>query len=268
MDLYEAKDYRGYINAALDSKTFGRGARAKLADFLGVRNSFISTVLGGAQDFTLEHAFRIAEFLSLNENDRDYLLLLIQKSRAGSQELKNHFQKQLDRRVAHRNEIKNRVARDKKNLTEPDLLMYYGAWYHTAIHMMIRNPEIKEPKTIAQLLGIDLRIVSSSLEMLEKLGFIEKTKSGWKQLQQSFHLGKRSPAQRQQHTNWRMEAIRALPNARDKDIHYTAVMSIDSKAAEEIRGIVLKALGNCDAPIRDAKDEEVHAFTIDLFRLV
>ena len=60
MSIYEAKNYREYIANELDSERFGHGARAKLAEFLGTQNSFISQVLNGKQDFPLEQAIRVA----------------------------------------------------------------------------------------------------------------------------------------------------------------------------------------------------------------
>lgn len=259
--------YRDFIKAALDSERFGRGSRAQLADHLGVQNSFISLVLNGKQDFSLEHGMRIADFMGLKDDDREILLLMIQRDRSSSPDLTKQFQKMIDRWAEKRSEIINRVKRESKALSEVELSEYYSDWRHSAIHMAIRIEELKDASKISERLGIDAKKVRSSLEVLERLGFIERGKGGWNTRQQSFHVGERSPALRSQHTNWRLEAVRSLGNERSKDLHYTAVMSIDAVCAQKIREAILKVLESCDPDIKNAKDEEIHALTIDLFKV-
>ncbi len=262
------KHYRDFLKNALDSDRFGRGSRAQLADHLGVQNSFISLVLSGKQDFSLEHAMRISEFMNLKEDDREIFLLMIQRDRAGSNELKAQFQKMIDRWAEKRSEIRNRVKRETKTLDEAQLGEYYSEWQHTAVHMAIRNEQLKDSSKIAEALRLEPKVVRHSLEVLERLGFIEKTKTGWKPKSQTFHLGEKSPALKNHHTNWRLEAIRSLSaGERPKDVHYSAVMSIDAECAAKIRNAILKVLEECDPDIRNAKDQEVHALTIDLFQV-
>lgn len=262
------KHYRDFIKNALDSDRFGRGSRAQLADHLGVQNSFISLVLSGKQDFSLEHAIKIAEFMNLSSDETEILILMIQRDRSGSQALKKQFQKMIDRWAEKRNEIRNRVKRESKELSESELNEYYSDWLHTAVHMAVRNEHLKDASMIASSLGVETKSVRHSLDVLERLGFIEKNKNGWKPKQQSFHLGERSPALRNHHTNWRLEAIRSLGSDRPKDLHYSAVMSIDSQCAEKVRNAILKVLEESDSNIRSAQDQEVHALTIDLFKVV
>jgi hypothetical protein len=70
------------------------------------------------------------------------------------------------------------------------------------------------------------------------------------------------------HLNWRVEAINSFGREdHEHTVHYTAVMSIDAKSASKIQDILLDAITNCDPQIREAKDEEVHALTVDFFKI-
>lgn len=265
--IFEYKDYRRLIKDTLDSERFGRGSQAQLADHLNVKSSFISQVISGKQDFNLESAYKTAEFLGLNPIETRFFLLLIQLERAGTVELRRHFQEQIDEVLVQQNKIQSHVSREQKVLSDEDMLDYYSSWHTIAIHLAVRNPEIKDQSDLSKLLGIEPRQVRESLALLERLKFIEREKNGWKTTNQSFHFGKDSLALKNHHKNWRLEAIRSLQGQDPKDIHYSAVLSIDEKAASEIRNILLKSISACDPHIKEAADKKVHALTIDFFPL-
>ena len=68
----------------------GRGLFLKIASYLNVHSTLISQVLRGSKDFTLEQAFKVAEFFALNRLDTDYFLTLVQLEKAGSHDLKGY----------------------------------------------------------------------------------------------------------------------------------------------------------------------------------
>lgn len=266
--VYESKDYKQFIRAALESPRFGRGARTKLASFLGVQLSFISLVLAGDLDFAPEHGMKIAQFFELNEEETEYLILMIQRDRAGSPDLKKFTQNLLNKITQARSEIQNRVKKsDRKKLSTDQLMEYYGAWFHTAVHMVLRNPEKRDPDVIAETLMVSRKDVKKSLETLEKLGFISVEKGKIVPLDQRFHLGEHPLALRVHHTNWRQACVRSLDEGDADDLHYTSVMSIDREAAEKIKAIFLESVEKMEPAIMDASDRDVYAICMDLFKV-
>jgi uncharacterized protein (TIGR02147 family) len=265
--LYEVRDYKQFIRAELDSARFGRGARMKLAEFLGVQASFISLVLTGKQEFAPEHGIKIASFLELSPAETNFFLLLIQRDRAGSVELRKHFQGLIDRTLAERSEIQNRVKTEGRKVSSEDLNEYYGAWFHIAVHMSIRNPKRRDVDSIAAALGVKRSDVKGSLELLEKIGFIQRVKGEYTIVGQRFHAGEKTPALRAHLTNWRQSAIRALDERDPEDLHYSAVMSIDKKAFAEVKRVLLETIEKMDPLIREADDRDVVALNFDFFRV-
>lgn len=162
--IYGSKTYRDFLAKELDSEHFGRGARAELAEYLGVQNSFISQVLSGKQNFTLEQTIRLAQFLSLKDPERDFLLLLVSKERSGSQELKEYYQHQIKRRLESKNEVQNRVSREVRKIGEQELTEYYGSWHTPAIHMLLKNSKIRDLNEISRLLSLEPRLVRESMD--------------------------------------------------------------------------------------------------------
>ena len=262
--VYESKSYKDFLRAELDSERFGRGSRLKLAQHLGVQMSFISQVLGGDHDFSVEHGLKISAFLGLHADEIKWFILMISRDRAGSHLLKQYYVHQLEEIKKTRSAIQAEL-KSKDKLTEADLEEYYGAWYNIAVHMCIRNPLCQDPDSIAKALKVDRMKVAQTLKILEKIGFAKNNKGKWQPTDARFHFGKPSLALRAHHTNWRHQAIRSLDEGVPEDLHYSLVLSIDSAARDKIRAVVLEAIKNIEPEIQKAKDEDVHALTIDFF---
>ena len=88
----------------------------------------------GKQEFSPELGVKIAKFFGLDEDKTHWFLILINRVRAGSVELKNYFQNQLnlirEKRIAVQNQIKT-----KGELSEQDANLYYINWFHIAAHI-------------------------------------------------------------------------------------------------------------------------------------
>jgi uncharacterized protein (TIGR02147 family) len=265
--LYDSKNYREFIKSELDSKRFGWGSRGLLATYLGVKSSFISLVLAGKQDFNLETGLKIARFLGLDEEERKYFLALIGRDRAGSVELKAHFEAELLLLKRGRSEIQNQVRSGRSEFGELDAHLYYEVWHHTAIHMCLMNPRTQTPESIAQYLRIPRKRVLHSLKVLRRLGFIENKDSRWQVKESLFHLGEWSSALRIHHMNWRRMAMSSLDEPKDEDLHFSGVYSLDQKTIKKIKLAIEQLMGEIEPDIREAKDEMVAAMTFDLFRV-
>jgi uncharacterized protein (TIGR02147 family) len=266
--IFDSQTYREFILSILDEEPYQKGGRTRLAEHLGVYMSFISTVLSGKQDFSLEHGIKIANFFKLDAEEREWLLLLISLERAGSTELKAYFQEQLDQKTRERRKIKAQIKEQKNlELTESDLSLYYGAWHTIAVHMCIHNPKTRDSNAIASSLSIAREQVQRSLKTLERLGFAKQSKGLWVPIPQRFHVSKHSPALRSHLTNWRNMAIHSLDDEREHDLHYSAVISADQATIEKIRLLLLEVVKKSEPIIEGAKDEQVLALNLDFFRL-
>jgi len=264
--IFQAKSYKTAVIQALEDARFGRGARSKLAEYLGVQASFVSRVLVGDQDFSAEHAVRVAVFLELNPEETDYFILLHHRDRAGAKDLRTHYQKQIDRIDDRLSLVRSKVRADRRSLSDADALRYYGAWYHIAVHMFLRIPGM-DVATIAGALSLSVGKVKESIGLLEEIGMIAEEKGKWKVLDDRIHIAKESLGLRAHHMNWRQASVRAWDEGGPEDMFYSLVMSTDAAGMKKIKEILHQAISAIDPVLGPSEDREVHALTLDLFRV-
>lgn len=268
MSVFDAKSYRSFIDQKLDSAEFGRGAKTRLAEHLGVKLSFVSLVLAGRQEFAAEHGLKIARFFELNEEETRFLILLIHWERAVSPELKSWYRAQLDEIRSRRSEVQNQIQKSQsKTLSDEELADYYESWVPTAVHMLLRNPKVSNEEAVSRLLMLPREEVVRVFGLLQRLGFIVQNKGKWVVQEVRFHWPERSPALKLHHTNWRLEAIRDLALPDPSELHFTSVMSIDRGSMEKIKKTILQMIREVEPMIESAKDESVYALNVDFFSL-
>ena len=121
MQIFDFQDYRTYIRSR--QKTLpknGWGFVSQLAKHLGINQVQVSQVLGGKKDFTLEQAVDIADFFSLSSIEKEYLIWLVIKARAGTHRLTHEANGQLKA-------IKNKSLPLGKCLP-PDKWIFHRQW--------------------------------------------------------------------------------------------------------------------------------------------
>lgn len=262
--VFDFNDFRAYLASALPTQGEQRGARSRLAEKIGVQKGFISSVLAGSAELSLELAYRISTFLSHTREEREHFLLLVQKSRAGSKELEAHYDEKIREVREKRREINERVKTTDK-LEEVDQLKYYSHWIYTAIHMCLRAPETQTIPSISRYLKIPVAKVTEALEFFTRTGMAVKKADHFEVGPTRIHIASDSPFVSSHHRNWRFQSMQSIDRADREDLHYSLVMSISPDAALQIREILLKAIQTMEPTIRDAKDEGVYALTLDLF---
>lgn len=264
--LFDFTDYRSYLLKALPTRGDGRGSRTRLAAKLGVQKGFISSILCGRAHLSLEQALRTSQVLAHLPDERDYFLLLVQKSRAGSKDLETHYADKIRQIAEQRRQIQGRI-RVKNSLSDSDQVLYYSTWHYTAIHMCLCVPTLQTAPAISQRLGIPQSRVSEVLEFFVKTGVARQSGASYRAGPTRLHIGENSPHVNRHHTHWRMKAIQSLDEQGSEDLHYSSVMSISKETMRKLREILLSAIQQTEPEIQAAKDEEVVCLALDLFEL-
>lgn len=96
MIVYEATNYKEFIDAKIISYRMVRGYKTKLAKAAGFSPSFLSQVIHGHVELTPEHALRLAQFWEMDEKETDYFMLLVDHSRAGSVILRDRIAQKME----------------------------------------------------------------------------------------------------------------------------------------------------------------------------
>lgn len=265
--VFDFKDYREFLKERLPVGGPHRGARNRLAEALNCQKGFVSQVLSGRSHFSLEHGMQISRFLELDAGEEEYFLLLLHYARAGSKDLEKFYDRKLNEIHERRKEIKARI-RARSDLSEAEQMTYYSSWHYVAVHMCLFLPETTNRNSIAEYLGLPAKTITQVLDFLINVGLAKEEQGEVTAGPARIHLEKGSPFISKHHTNWRMRAIESLDSPREEDLHYSLVMSVDSKAIEKIREILLKTIQDIEPTLKAAADEKIATLNIDLFDLI
>ena len=91
--VYEFLTYKAYLKYKTDNKLGHWGLKGKLAQHIGCQGTYLSQVLKGTAELSLEQAFLASDFFGHTEEEKKYFILLHQKDRAGNKDLKKFFSK-------------------------------------------------------------------------------------------------------------------------------------------------------------------------------
>jgi uncharacterized protein (TIGR02147 family) len=157
----------------------------------------------------------------------------------------------------------------KESVSPEDQAKFFSSWLYAAVHVLVSLPHCQTKEAIAEYLGISLKRAGEILEFLMSLGLVEQKPNGRYMMGvASVHLGQDSPMISKLHTNWRMKAIQSLEReSPEDDIHYSSVVTISSADQELIKSKVVKFIAEIKAIVKPSKEEGIHSFCLDFFRI-
>src|SRR5438045_4018675 len=96
MSIYTFSNYKLFLKDYMRKKPRqGHGEISKMAKALNIHTTLMSMVLSRERDLTPEQTFDLCRYLELTELEADYLTLLVQIARAGSNSLREHLKRKL-----------------------------------------------------------------------------------------------------------------------------------------------------------------------------
>jgi len=263
--IYDYEDYKLYIKESiLNAPSKGRGIKLKMAEHLSCQTAFVSQVLNGDPNFSLEQGVKLNHFFEHTLDEGRYFLLMLQFLRAGSHELKEFFKAEMKEILEKRSDLKNRLD-IKNSLDTTDQQIYYSNWLYACLHMMVAVPEFQTPQAMIRHLNVPREKILEAVAFLEAKGLIQKKGAHYEIGVTKIHLPKDSPQIQRHHTNWRMQAIRAIDFNHSEDLHYSSVISMAKADVPRIKEILIKSIEECRVVIRESKEEKIQSICIDFF---
>ena len=263
--LFEYRNYKALVTDALEARG-KRGERSRLATVVQCHTAYISQVLNGEAHFSLEQAERVAHYLGLKKERLHFFLLLVQWARASSPTLQKFFATQIEQLVEQQFVLKSRLE-FKKTLSREDQATFYSSWQYGAIHVLVSVPGCHTEQGISRYLGIPISRVTEILHFLVSVGLVVRKGQGYEIGTSHIHLENDSPMISKHHTNWRMRTVQALDEVRREDLHYSSVITASKDDSVKIRTILVRAIEEIRATVKESKDEEAFAYSLDFFGL-
>jgi uncharacterized protein (TIGR02147 family) len=263
--VFEFSDYKAYLRefAGVGQR---RGLRLKLAAAAQCQPTYVSLVLNGDSDFSLEQAELVSEFLGHSKEERHYFLLLVQKGRAGTRMLEAYFQEQLDAIRKQRMNVQHRLGA-AHTMTDVEQARYYSSWIYVAVHIALSIPELQDRQRLSRFLQVPVAKVSEVIEFLLRCGLLVEENGHYVFGPTQIRLGSDSPQVIKHHTNWRTRAVESLERETDRDLHYSGVYSIARADAYRIKDQLLEDVKRCQKAMRASGTEELYCFNLDFFSL-
>lgn len=265
-NIYSFQSFSEFLRTIAQSRGKRGGFKVELASAMGSHPAYLSRVLAGQAQMSLEQADRILSHLQVTQAERRYLLLLLQEERADTASLRTFFRSERERLRVDDLDIKSRIT-ESSQLEAQEEATYYSSWIYAAVHVLVSIPKFKEAPQIADTLGVPLRKVTEVIEFLERNKIIERHESRWKVGPSHVHLSKESPFINQHHINWRMKAVQAIDQGSQGDIRYSAALSLSQQDADQLKEKILEHLKECIAVAHKSKEERAYVYCFDFFEL-
>ena len=264
--VFEYTSYIEYLTDALSTSGETRGLRSQLAKALGCQSSFISQVLMARVHLSFEYALSASRFLNHSAEEKRFFMLLVQKGKAGSQDLEQYYQTEINEMLASRDIIRNRM-KVKETLSRENQSTYYSVWYYSAIHILSAFEKYQTPASIATYLRLSVDLVADAFQFLIRVGLVKETHGKFSIGDGRIHLDQSSPLLPRHHANWRMKAIQAVDERKPEDLHFSGIYGLSLADSKRLKKMLLQFLEEIEPITRASKEEFPYILLLDLFQL-
>ncbi len=267
MKYFDFDDYKHWINTLIRSgPRGGHGQYRALAAALDTSSAVMSQVFKGSRDLNLEQAHKLCKHLQFSKAETEYLLLLVQKERAGTRELKNWFGSKLHEIQLAARELKNRLPQDQV-LSEEAKATFYSHWYYSGVRLLSSIEPFQTIESITNYFGLSREKTHQIVDFLLRHGLCVEEKGKIKMGPQRTHLGADSPLIARHHGNWRLQAMQKMERRSEDDLFYSAPMSLSREAAKQIRKSLAEAIEQHRAMAFDSREEQLVCVNVDFFEI-
>ena len=243
-----------------------RGQMTKAAEALNCQRSYLSRVVSEELQLTPDHAFNLARFWRLKDDERDYFLALVDFERAGDPDFKTFVKLKITTLKKKYESVQERTERTSLSV-DAHQATYFSSWIWSAIHFLTSIPQYQTPEKLAERVGIRVDSLLPYLTMLESQGFVERRRDKWIYLAGEFHAPKDSPLVSFLHQNWRTRAVLNSQNAKADGVHFTQVQTLSLDDYQKIKDLLMNFISESSRIAGPSRPEECIAVTCDLFRI-
>jgi uncharacterized protein (TIGR02147 family) len=268
LNIFNYSDYRSFIKdwleAARKEKSFNL---SKLAEVIQVHPTFLSQVLSGSKDLSLEQAAFMGKHLRFTRLEQELFFILVQLERAGTQLLKEYWLERKKEIEAEKNKLSQRFEKHRE-LTNEQRAVFYSSWIYAAAWSATAIDGGQTAAQISDLFRISLDKAEEILGFLLQCGLCKEHQGAYLPGEMHVHVPNESPFVVRHHSNWRIKSIQKMDNREKSELFFTAPVSIAKKDFDVIREKLNFAIAEIVEVAKDSPAEEVVCLNIDFFHAV
>lgn len=266
--IFEFKTYRDFLGAWLaEAKLTKSSNLTKLAEVAGVHATFLSQVLLGRKDLSLEQAALLSSHLGLTKLERENFFALVQRERAGNKELREYWTERLREIETQRNRLSERFTKHQE-LDVEQKAIYYSSWKYVAVRL---STDVSGGQTAAQV-AANFRMspdeAQDVLTFLASNGLCVEDNGVYRLGPAHVHVPNESPFVAKHHVNWRTRAVVGIDSRTPDELFFTAPMVISEKDFERLREQLNTSIKSIVETAKASTSENVVCLNIDFFRAV
>ena len=268
LNLFEFSDYRRFMREWIErSKETKTSNLTRLAEAIRVHPTFLSHVLAGTKDLSLEQATALSAEFSLTKLEREFFFILVQSEKAGTHELKEYWLERKKEILSEKDKL-NRRFEKFKTFSENDRAVFFSSWIYSAVFAATAIQEGQTIDQISERTGLDRERVTQTLSFLIQTGVCMEKSGIYSMGEIHIHISNESPFVVKHHSNWRMKAIQKMDLRDAKELFFTSPMSISKRDFDVIREKLNQAVQNIVEVATHSSAEELVCLNIDFFRFM
>lgn len=268
LDIFDFLEYRQYLKRWFEeARLAGTSNISRISERLGVHTSFLAHVLSGNKNLSFEHATELSEIFGHTDLEREYFFSLLQIERAGTHKLKAYWEKKKRDILEQRTKIKSRVGAYKEFAAEHKAI-FYSSWIYLAVFVSTAINDGQTLEQIADFFNLSRNRAEEILNFLLQTGICRLDGAKYKMGPSRIFVGNDSPFVIKHHTNWRIKAIEKMDKREQRDLFYTAPMSMSVSDFQKVRELLSKAIQSSLDICHLSAAEDVVCLNIDFFSLL
>ncbi len=266
LSVFEFDDYRSYLKAAIANHGESWGLIAKMAEAAECQRPYLSKVLSQEAQLTPAQGFGLTQFFSLDSEEAQYFLLMLESERAGTKKYRDHIQKKLMDARRDFEVRQKQQGRPALELSE-GVVAYYSSWLSSALHILVSIPEFQTLKSISSRFQIPETTAEFYLKKLAQDGLVKESKGKWEYAAGNRHLAKNSPYTTFHHSNWRGRAMIDAQAPHTDGVHFTVVQSLSLRDFAKLKQLVHTFLDDAGKIAAPSREEELICLALDFFKV-
>lgn len=245
----------------------GRGEFNKMAQALRMHTTRVSQIFNGDMNLTVEQAADLCRYWGLAQSEAEFFLLLVQLERAGSQEARAIYKRQIDSTRARSKDLRERVSIERA-LSESERAIFYSSWFYSAARLLTSIEEFQTLDAISERLQQPRDRMREVLDFLVSTGLCIEEDGRYSMGPKTTHVEASSPLSLRHHSNWRLRAIQRQEKIGQNELTYTCPVSINRKDQAKLRELLIQTIQDFLKTVTESEPPEMVAcLLIDWFEI-
>lgn len=270
MNIFEFSNIQEILESYIaEQKVLGQKLTYQdLAKEIRVQKSYLSKVMKKDASLNKDQTYLLCKKLKLNESERDFVFLLIDRDKVAIPELKKELSKKIKTLQNLNTKSENYIETETNDLSVSQIQQYYLNAENQLIHLSLGIEKFQQNVDLLKdVFNLSNDQLNKSLNLLNQLKLIEIKDKKIIILKSNLHIPKDSPFFESWQTMVKLKSQEHIKKVSpDNKYNFIATFSADEKSHEEIRIEFMKYLKKVETIVKRAPRKDLYQIHYDLFK--